>query len=485
MSAGELEGVESDLEPEAPDSRQDENLEASVLTSADTKLAYNKDEDRFEAVIVGDINAFPEGLMEHSRLQGEDITGRVSDALTEEMEGEVVVNLPKYAFTGDQGLVTAEEIPDPQEDNFSERVRELGLDEEWLIEEKLKLAKGSEYGKSDLSGIPNSDGVEDVHLTYGGEGLESENGEIVYNGEQVAGCVNLSDRGEKLTDRITGPAALSNIVNAPTAVWNSDLEDTQKPALMDKANSVVEEVDQAQAVDASRIQSREEIYEMVEDKFSEGESVVLKTDPMGSWGDSIVVFDYEEFEEAVERQFVKGEYAGRELLHGENEEEHIQKYIDVMIESESARVSEKSNRDDVELVGEDGFYSRGDTDYAVIEHAAAGTTEIDGDTYHIVESEDGPIDFVPLTVSDGEPSTASYIARVSDNDDNLNVNRGSDKFDVESLEQFYSENSEIFDEAAGREVQLSELEDALDDAGQVAYMTRNLTAYDAERGGLN
>lgn len=480
MSAGELKGVEEALEPDAPETRT-ENLEASALTSADTKLAYNEDEDRYEAVIVGDINAFPEGLMKHSSLQGEDITGQVAEALTEQVNGEIVVNLPEYAFTGDEGLVTAEELPDPQDDGFSSQIRELGLSEEWLIEEKLNLAKGSEYGSSDLSGIPDAEGVETVHLTYGGRNIEDENGEIVYDGRTVDGCINLSDRGENLTEKITDPSALGNIVNAPTAVWNSGLKATQKPALMDKANSVVQGFDQAQAVDAQTVESREEIYEMVQDSFQDGESVVLKTDPMGSWGDSIVVFDYEDFQTAVQRQFVKGEHSGRALLDGQNASDNIQDYVDVMIESESARVSEKSNRGDIDLVGEEGFYSRGDTDYAVIEQAAAGTTEIEGDTYHIVEADGGPIDFVPLIVSNGEPDTASYIARVSDDDDNLNVNRGSEKFDVESLEQFYDRNQELFEETAGREVALSELEDALDDAGQVAYMTRNLTAYDAER----
>ncbi len=483
MSAGELQGVEEALEPDAPESRSDGNLEASVLTSADTKLAYNEDQDRFEAVIVGDINAFPEGLTKHSDLQDEDITGQVAEALTGEVEGDVVVNLPEYAFTGENGLVTAEEIPDPAEDDFSEQVRELGLTEEWLIDEKLQLAKGTEYGDSRLSGIPDVEGVETVHLTYGGRDIQaSENGEIVYDGQTVDRCINLSDRGENLTERIENAEALSNIVNAPTAVWNSDLESTQKPALMDKANAAKDKYGQAQAVDTDTVESREEIYEMVQESFEDGESLVLKTDPMGSWGDSIVVFDYDEFQTAAKRDYIKGEYAGGEFLEGENTEENLQDYVDVMIQSESARVSEKSNRGDVELVGEDGFYSRGDTDYAVMEHAAAGTTEIDGDTYHVVEAEDGPIDFVPLTVADGEPETVSYIARVSDDDDNLNVNRGSDKFDVDSLEQFYDENQELFEETAGREVSLSELEDALDDAGQVAYMTRNLTAYDAERG---
>lgn len=476
-----MESVKAELEPDATESRTDGQLEASVLTSADTKLAYNEDEDRFEAVIVGDINAFPEGLIKHSELQERDITGEVSEALTKNFEGDIVVNLPEYAFEGDESLITADELPDPAEDDFSEELREMGIDEEWLIEEKLKLARGTEYGGENLSGLPDLEGIENVHLTYGGRGIESdEDGEILYEGESVDGCVNLSDRGENLLDTIDNPEAFSRIVNAPTAVWNSELEETQKVSLMEEAESAAEGFDSAQTVDARKVGEVDEIYDIVEESFSQGESVVLKTDPMGSWGDSVVVFDYDEFKTAADREFIRGDYSGQELLCGDDAE-NIQKYVDVMIENESARVSDKSNRSDVELVGEDGFQSRGDTDYAVVEHAAAGTTEIDGDTYHIIEDGNQPIDFVPLLVSNEEPEVASYIARVSDDDENLNVNRGSDKFDVESLENFYDENSELFEEAAGREVSLNELEEALDEAGKVAYLARNQTAYQAER----
>jgi hypothetical protein len=483
MSKADMDFVNAQLEPNSTEAGSEGQLEASVLTSADTKLAYNEDEDRFEAVIVGDINAFPEGLLKHSELQDEDITGEVSEALTGDFHGEIVINLPEYAFQGDDGLVTAENIPNPDEDSFSDKLREMGLENEWLIEEKLKIAIGSEYGDPNLSGIPDVEGIENVYLTYGGRGLQSnENGELLYEGQPVEGCVNLSDRGENLLSRIDNPDAFSRIVNAPTAVWNSELEDTQKVSLMEEAGKAQEDFEHVQTVDAQKIEDEDEVYEKVKEKFAQEESLILKTDPIGSWGDGLIVFDYHQFREAAEREFIRGDKAGRSLLPSDNSlGDNIESYVDVMIENESARVSNKSNRENVELVGEDGFYGRGDTDYAVVEHAAEGTTEIDGDTYHIIDDSGEPIDFVPLLVSNGGPEVVSYFARVSEDDENLNVNRGADKFDVESLERFYNENSELFEEVAGREVSLRELEEALDEAGQVAYIARNRTAYNAER----
>jgi hypothetical protein len=483
MSAEGLESVKAELEPEAEKAGREENLEASVLTSADTKLAYNEDEGRFEAIIVGDINAFPEGLLKQSDFQDEDITGHVAEALTKNMEGEIVVNLPEYVFAGDEGLVEAGELPEPDDEDFSEELRDMGLDEEWLIEEKLNLAEGKEYGDSNLSGIPDVAGVEKVHLTYGGRGIEStERGELIYNGKPVAGCINISDRGENLTDRIENPDAFSRIVNSPTAVWNSDLEETQKVSLMEKAGSVAEGFDRSQTVESVRVKDKDEIYEFVRTKFDDGESAVLKTDPMGSWGDSIVVFDYEEFERMKLERSLWADYIPNTLMDDAKGQDSLESYVNFMIKNESARISQKSNRPEVQLVGEDGFYSRGEVGYGVMEHAADGKTEIDGDTYHIIDKDGEPIDFVPLLVSNEEPEVVSYFVRVSEGDKNLNVNRGSDKFDVKSLERFYEGNEELFEEVAEEEVELEELENALDEAAYVAYLARNLTAYDAERG---
>jgi len=430
--------------PNVPQTLQDTNPEItvssdyqqidnphSVITSADTKLAYNKDKDRFETVLIGDINAFPEGLTVVDNWTEQDILGNTADALESQVpnnSSKIALNLPKYAYDNQNGWLTSEK--DSLKDEINQRL--------------------------------------DTVVIKSGEGLDTRNGTIEVFDYPVDGYINISDRStglEELRPEHDG-------ANSPYAVWNPEIQETSKLGLLETANQITEELDYVSSVDYNVVNSVDEVL----DYFPEEGSKILKCDLYGTHGDQVIAFDTDDLEEQI-------------LDHEVNQD---MEYIMNKIGIEEDRVASKHNRSDTySMIDEDGFFTEGLTDKALLEDAVADTYVNDaGDELDILQIDGNPVDIVPLVIYNPEIETPELqVTTVRTSlDDDLNANRGSSNFEPQSLHDTwyngFNENvnydgtlEDLMSDMADRAVDFEyEILPAVEAVGLTAYTIRNQTA---------
>jgi hypothetical protein len=270
---------------------------------------------------------------------------------------------------------------------------------------------------------------------------------------------------------------------APTAVWNTKIPQTGKIGLLNTAESVTAETENVHTPDFFTVESPEEIV----DYFEQGNSVVLKADQYGTHGDDIVSLDWDEYQTALNRGWI-----GSELEHTKGLIDSPLDYIETKIENEERRGQAEGNRPDDFKLYEDGEFKGPGP--GLVEEAVAGEYSIDGNTYTVVDRDDQPIDFVPVTIYNpetGEAEVESQLVRASATED-LNANRGFTNFDPkhvkyaweQGFDDVYKDGSgalqDTLEEIAGRPVSLeNEILPVLKEAGQAAYRTRNASSYNA------
>lgn len=419
----------------------------SVITSVDTKLLYNEDRDRFEAVMIGDFNAFPEGLsLQSDWEENGDLVEMTAKALIDQVPGEnpvVAVNKPGHIYNSNNSAIIS------------------GKDD--LTDEIEKL-------------------VDETYEVMDGQGLDSsdDGSKLQVNGQPVDGYVNISDRAIGL-DSISDQH-LELGAQAPTAVWNTQVPQTGKIGLLQTATDVTKDLEKVHTPDFHTVNSPEDII----DFFSQGNSYVLKADQYGTHGDDIVSLDWDEYRDAAETGWIDLEYT-KDLIDSPLD------YVQTKIENEEKRVQSKGNRPDDFRLYEDGeFKGQGP---GLLEEAVTGTMEIGDETYTVIDRDDQPIDFVPVVIYNpdkGKPEVESQLVRASATED-LNANRGFANFDPKHIryawdhgfDGVYSEGDgplqETLEEVAGRPIDLeTEVLPVLEEAGQAAYSTRNGTSYRAQ-----
>ncbi len=438
---------------------------ASTITSADVKLAYNHDDDRFEAFIIGDINANPEGIKPLSEGSDALYMDGVGTVDGERMLNEVVAegylhNAHQYAANGNVSVAVSMH-PATYDDGWAK--------ENWLVEDK-QLVVDTVDEKADST----------YHLLP--DAVEQVDGQLVVDGDPVDGYVNVYDRGELLGDRLDQDVyAIARGTNAPTAVWNTtdDVRPwTDKVGLLDTANDITASFDDVHTADHDQIYSLDDALAFKKN----GDPVIVKS-AIGTWGDSVVALDADEYEDALET-----------------------------VRSEEERVKSVGNRpDSFRIVDDDGNFvmtnvgdeaANGDTvfdaqTYGLVEEAIAGTIERDGSEYTVFDIDDQPVDFVPLTTYDPETGDAETyaIAVRSAGTNNLNANRGGKNFAIQELDEAFHDGvipasfkdidvqynlKDELEAVAGREVTYDEVVEPLQDAGTAALATRNISAFKAE-----
>ena len=180
----------------------------SIITSVDTKLVYDQEKDRFEAVMVGDFNAFPEGLSLQSNWdETGDLVRATAEALVEQVPGEnpaVAVNKPGHIYDSENSAIIR------------------GKND--IIDEIERL-------------------VDETYEVMDGQGLESteDNSELQVDGQPVDGYINISDRATGLDSRANKHVEHGEQDN--TAVWKKEITQTGKIGIIKTAESGTEEME--------------------------------------------------------------------------------------------------------------------------------------------------------------------------------------------------------------------------------------------------
>ncbi|QLH81077.1 hypothetical protein [Halosimplex pelagicum] len=422
----------------------------NVVTSADVKLTYNTERDSFVPYLLGDINANPEGLRIHEEKSDRPVLELVARAFLSNVSGterSVVVNLPESVF-------------DTSDNEWVDKDR-------WIVSDKQAV----------VDTISELQSVCTVFLTAGARGISQRDSTITYDRAQgqvqVDGYVNLTDWGVPLQTALDSDVnAMSKGANAPTGVWNPQFETSGKLGLLREAKQLVH---QRQGVELPRF-TRIETVSDVRNFYEElGRRVVVKG-PYGTWGDEVVVVDDPQ---SIRRKALEKEQIVRDK----------RSFSDFSILCENKE--------------EFCFNSRANTShYGVVEEAIAGTFERDNVQYETFEipprchpdSENSPIDFVPLVVRDTsapgstDSTVVSTVVRVSSKPD-LNANAGTEYVNYYTLEEirdgsvaipnprdeatFDVDLWELLERTAGRTVTSGELQDAIRAAGHVAFAVRN------------
>lgn len=425
-----------------PDTRPAETY-ASTVTSADTKLAYNHDEDRFEAILVGDINANPEGLMQQDDWQGalyddgRTLLDVVADGYVHNMQ----------QMDGDSGTVAYVAHP-------------ATWDGDWVNESSyLTQDKQAIYDAvADAADVDTVVPVQPDAITANGHG-------ITVDGDPVDGYVNVYDQGDALLDALGRDIdAIAAGANAPTAVWNVDeavQPYTDKSGLLATAAEVASDTDTVHTPGYDRVETLDDVLAFLDEQ--DGRPVVVKSDPTGTWGDHVVGVDADAA------------------------------YDDVLttLREKESEVQAKANRpDDFAIIDDDGRFVQDGTshEYGVVEEAIAGDLTRDGDRYTVFDIDGKPVDFVPLATYDpstGDAEVYNVTVRASKKTD-LNANCGFRNFTITSLaDAFESVNGTALQDeleaVAGRPVTYDEIRAPLEQAGAVAFATRNASAFKAEQ----
>lgn len=466
--------IAEQIEDERPGTRPG-NTYASTLTSVDTKLAYNHDEDRFEAFIIGDINANPEGIVPLS--DGVDVMymDGVGDVYEDTTLADVVAG--GYLHNANEeadgtGLDVAAVMHPATYDG------DWGDEKNWLVADKKRITDALEA----------NDAVDQVYPVLPGD-LDVDGYDIAVNGTDVDGYVNVYDRGEQLlgdfveddTDLDDALYAMAKGSNAATAVWNErDVVRpwTDKTGTLDAASDIADYLDDVHTAGHDRIYHLEDALEFQRN----GDPVIVKA-ALGTWGDSVVPIDPDaSYDEALDT-----------------------------IRAEEKRVQAVDNRpDDFHILDGDGYFvapSIGDKTansavsdvetYGLVEEAIAGTIERGGDAYTVFDYEGQPVDFVPLATYDpvsGQAEVHGVTVRTAGKT-HLNANRGGKNFAVQEIDEAFHDAvvpadfkhldvqynlQEELEELAGREVTYDEIRGPLEDAGTVAFAARNIAAFNAE-----
>jgi hypothetical protein len=340
--------------------------------------------------------------------------------------------------------------------------------ENWLVDDKRLIAETVDTN------------VDSLYLVEPDE-IGQQDGEIIVGGEPVDGYVNVYDRGEALGDSLDNDvAAIARGSNAPTAVWNTDdavRPWTDKVGLLDTAEAVTADLDTVHTADHEQVYSVDDALAFK----TNGDPVIVKG-AIGTWGDSVVAINAEEYEDAL-----------------------------ATIRGEEERVQSVGNRpDDFRLIDDEGNFvvtsvgdkmTNGDVfdqqTYGLVEEGIAGTIKRDGHEYTVFDVDEQPVDFVPVAAYDpdiDDGDVYSIIVR-SASTNNLNANRGGMSFAVDALDDAFHDGVEpmgfkdiavsynLQDELeaiAGRDVTYDEVAEPLQEAGKAALATRNIAAFKAE-----
>lgn len=414
----------------------------SVVTSVDMKLAYDARTDRFRPVVLGDINANPEGIaLVHDQNPTNNVLHKVATAYVSNIEGDninIVIFLPNDVFGG--------------------KDRSWKNEESWLTRDKQKL----------VDAISALERVNNVYLSVDGDRLEINDEDMRFAKQEVDGYVNLNDSGERVLQSLQYEIeSISKGANAPTAVWTPSLDKTGKAGLLEALSTLSERAPNVFVPKHRRIQN---FQDGVEFRAHLNNGIVIKG-PFGTYGDEVITVRKDE------------DIAQR-------------------IEEEENRVRSKRGNTFTLFDWEQGIFSfsswEADTNYAVAEEMISNTFQRNGRSLKVVDIKHGskryPVDFVPLVVRTGSgPGVPSILVRLSGKD-NLNANLGAKYTQLVSLEEalmgdvsFPGHNRKKVKIAnqlariAGRNVSLKELENAIQKGAYLAFASRNLAAFWAER----
>ena len=411
----------------------------SVHTSVDAKIAYMPEEDEF-GVVITETNAFPEGQEFCDSIHEEEWIENTVNSLINGMPSEaddVVVNLPEQPYQDDV---------------------------QWLKDEKKELASRIE---SKLEHVDTTIGAEDLSI-----GQES----VDLNGSEYDFVVNLSDFGDNLESSLESPEGNQNILNASTAVWNTNHLETGKAGLHNSVQTIIEGLgsENVYSPENHEIGNLKECVNVTERFFQKGESAILKGN-YGTHGDEVVHLDYEEFEKMSSRFGID-----------------TPDYVRHKVNEVEDRVKHKPSVDpSYSLFDQNGeFNGREDSSTAVIEQAVSETTELEEEQAAILDYDGKPLDLVYTVWDTGNEYRAGLTVRGSKKDDTINANCGSQNFDLvtydDALENgVYQDGGgeslgNLLGELAGREVERDELTMLADDVAHISLGARNLSAYKAE-----
>lgn len=446
--------LETILEMARPPDRADGTL-PSVLTSVDLKLTYDETEDQFRPFIIGDINANPEGIAVHNEKITKDLPELIASQFISNIQGSglrIVVSLPEKVYSKNDSS---------WKDTDS-----------WLTQDKRLIVQA----------LQQLSRIERVYLTADAAGISSTEQEIEYTPPHgrphpIDGYVNLYDLGESLGDALeSDPAVYSLGANAPTAVWNPYHPWTNKIGLLRTTSEVLVGSSEVQIPRFQKVHSVDGIESFAQ---AIGRPVVLKG-PYGTWGDEVVTI---KSPEKVEQRIVEKERVVQDKRGWSSFS---------MLNLSTGEMEFKSRSGEIPPLS-----------YGYVEEAITGEFERNGHQYDTVEviyggsheSNNCPIDFVPLITrgDDSKTSIPSIILRIAGRS-KLNANSNSEFVTYASLREAFEEpvmvntlNSRIefnlrstLENIADRTVEFSEIREALNLAGSVAFTARNLSAYAAE-----
>lgn len=411
----------------------------SVHTSVDAKITYNPEEDSF-GVAVTETNAFPEAQEYCESIHEEEWIQNTVDALTgalpEDAE-DVIVNLPEHAFDGDH---------------------------DWLKSEKTTITEGIESE------------IGDVETTVGAANLEISGDQVLHDGTAYDFVLNLSDVADNLNEALVEPDGNTNVVNAPTGIWNTGHPETGKSGLHDSAAQVTDHLglQNVYIPENYSVQDFEDSVQASQRFFEQGDSAVLKGD-FGTHGDEVVYLDREEFENLQQ-----------------NYRMSISDYVKHKVKEVEGRVSRKKTSDsDYSIFTENGLFDgRGESSSAVVEQAVEGETELNGDHVEVLDYKGRPLDLVFTVWDTGGEYRVGATVRASEKDDTINANCGSQNFDLVPYDQAFEQGiyqssgpdlQELLEGLSGRDADRDELMDYSGPVAATALGARNLSAYKAER----
>lgn len=433
---GESAAVLADVLADAPPERTDGTW-PSTVTSVDVKLAYDGDGDRFVAVLVGDVNANPEGIaLVHGTRDG----GVVASAVDAYLSNVAGTDLRIVATLSPGALDSA--------GNWR--------DETWLTRDRRALVEALVSDDR----VATLDRAVSAHLAV-------EDGALVLPGVDASydGYVNLDDTGTALLAGFQGDVtAMSEGANAPTAVWTPELASTGKDELLTDAASVAERVGGVRTPRHRRVRT---IGDLESFRRTVEGPVVLKG-PFGTHGDEVVTIP-----------------PGADVAE--------------RVDQEERRIRQLRNWPEFSIRDGQRFVfrhpDRAPVGYGLVEEGIDGEMGDFQVVDHVWDGQRCPLDFVPLAVRSGDGvAVPSVLVRASSRTD-LNANTSSRYTTFEPLEKCLAGAVPVdhpdadvhldlraeLEAVAGRPVELAELRGLMERAGTVALAARNRSALRAEQ----
>lgn len=416
------------LEQERPAERLEGTLPSRV-TSADVKLAYDRENDAIVSCIVGDVNANPEGIVGVHDRWYDGARDSVTDAFIGNVEEpeEIAVSLPAAVYDGDAPS--------------------------WLQKGKEALYEAVD------------ERVETTYKLRDGAPLEiTDDGDLEVDGESLDGYVNLNDTGEGLDNALEGDIeAMSTGANAPSATWNAYRPATNKVGLLNAAADLEAYTD----VVFPGFTTVDDQDELIEYHTEHGEDVIFKV-PNGTHGDQVVAI---EADQSVEDRLT----------------EEVNRVRNKGNRSESFSLTDESDnfitRDGTQTQGlvEDavaGVYEKAGHTYDIFDFEDQPVDMIP----LVVANEDNEPETVSMAVR------ASYGTNLNANRGSHNFGlysiddawTGDATVETEAGEEVFDLADEL-ESLAGRPVEYEEVTGAMNAAGEAALAIRNLSAFRAEK----